>query len=220
MVQNLETKAQNTIDILVRNLFERTADIGFLSTDQELLAAAKLPDQLHNADSRLAADTRARLHNYVAKYSVYQNVVLLDAKGRVLIDRLGHYSPADTVDWLPGKINAATAYFEHYGTLLPQEQVNSLIYAWKMEEAGKVVGFVALLFNLQEESKALFARILPEQDQSNWTLCGVIDASNQVVFSSDEEFLGAGKTLKVKERDGLLTCQIGPTSYLTSIKTP
>ena len=30
---DLRIKAQNAIDVLVRNLFERTADIGFLSTD-------------------------------------------------------------------------------------------------------------------------------------------------------------------------------------------
>jgi len=30
------TKAQHVIDIIVRNLYERTADVGFLATDREL----------------------------------------------------------------------------------------------------------------------------------------------------------------------------------------
>lgn len=31
-------KAQTTIDIFIRNLFERTADVGFLATDDDLVA--------------------------------------------------------------------------------------------------------------------------------------------------------------------------------------
>src|SRR5215207_1574198 len=35
-VQALRSKAQVAIDVLVRNLFERTADIGFLCADQDV----------------------------------------------------------------------------------------------------------------------------------------------------------------------------------------
>src|SRR5690554_2213406 len=34
--QELEARAQMTIDLLIRNLFERTADVGFLATDQAI----------------------------------------------------------------------------------------------------------------------------------------------------------------------------------------
>ena len=36
VLNEIGTKAQYVIDILVRNLFERTADVGFLATDKEL----------------------------------------------------------------------------------------------------------------------------------------------------------------------------------------
>ncbi len=35
-LDELEFKAQSAIDILIRNLFERTADIGFLATDDDI----------------------------------------------------------------------------------------------------------------------------------------------------------------------------------------
>lgn len=36
VLSEIGTKAQYVIDILVRNLYERTADVGFLATDNEL----------------------------------------------------------------------------------------------------------------------------------------------------------------------------------------
>ena len=36
VMTDLRIKAQNAIDVLVRNLFERTADIGFLAADTDI----------------------------------------------------------------------------------------------------------------------------------------------------------------------------------------
>ena len=41
VAEDLSARAQVSIDILVRNLFERTADIGFLATDSDLCAYAE-----------------------------------------------------------------------------------------------------------------------------------------------------------------------------------
>ena len=38
VLDEIGTKAQYVIDIVVRNLYERTADVGFLATDRELCA--------------------------------------------------------------------------------------------------------------------------------------------------------------------------------------
>ncbi len=58
------TKAQYVIDIVVRNLYERTADVGFLATDRELCTfVAGLRD---DTDA-----IRARLLAYRRKYTVY-----------------------------------------------------------------------------------------------------------------------------------------------------
>ena len=41
-VLSLRSDARVTIDILIRNLFERTADIGFLATDSEIRRFAEM----------------------------------------------------------------------------------------------------------------------------------------------------------------------------------
>ena len=79
----VRARAQVVIDILVRNLFERTADIGFLAADAsirrfveeipELRRAAGEPGAGAEAGRALAAATRSlqhRLGEFAAKYSV------------------------------------------------------------------------------------------------------------------------------------------------------
>ena len=71
------TKAQHVIDIIVRNLYERTADVGFLATDRELCEyVAGLRDDRAAAVERLRA--------YRDKYTVYDDIVLLDPQGGVV----------------------------------------------------------------------------------------------------------------------------------------
>src|SRR6201989_1468310 len=59
-------RAQVAIDILVRNLFERTGDIGFLAADDDIRQFAAGVD----ANPR---SMQQRLAEYVSKYSVYAN---------------------------------------------------------------------------------------------------------------------------------------------------
>jgi hypothetical protein len=72
-------RAQTTIDILIRNLFERTADVGFLATDDDLV------DFMSNS-APIAQDQtfiQQRLEEYVAKYSVYDDVLLVSPTGDI-----------------------------------------------------------------------------------------------------------------------------------------
>src|SRR3977135_3385816 len=94
-------RAQVAIDILVRNLFERTADIGFLAADEAIRSYGGEAVRLHSNEAESAAGslssaTRAlqrRLAEYVSKYSVYQNVVLLAPGGEGLLQLQGGQAP-------------------------------------------------------------------------------------------------------------------------------
>ena len=85
----MTSKAQVAINILVRNLFERTADIGFLSTDDDIRAFAK-----NSGDSDARAALQRRFEEYVRKYSVYSDIILLNPEGHVLA-RLDENVPVD-----------------------------------------------------------------------------------------------------------------------------
>src|SRR5690606_2003671 len=80
LVQTLRGKAQVAVDILVRNLFERTADVGFLATDSVVRQALAAGLDAVAAQQALGP----RLQAYVAKYSVYDDVIVLGSDGTVL----------------------------------------------------------------------------------------------------------------------------------------
>jgi hypothetical protein len=77
----LAYQAQIALDVLTRNLFERTADIGFLATDGPIVNACtasddELPELLPFLTSRFAF--------YASKYSVYKDIILMRPSGQVV----------------------------------------------------------------------------------------------------------------------------------------
>ena len=73
----LKAKGQIAIDIIVRNLYERTADIGFLSTDDDIRNYVRqyrehVSGQMDDVSLKRAGDRlELRFREYVAKYLVY-----------------------------------------------------------------------------------------------------------------------------------------------------
>src|SRR5574343_431277 len=103
-VLNLGSCARIAIDVLTRNLFERTADIGFLATDTEIAAFAEAveADPANRLDPAWPLRMNSCFADYVAKYSVYHNIILLSPTGEVL-SQLDQNNPATgTCDRLLG----------------------------------------------------------------------------------------------------------------------
>ena len=106
--QEMAAKSQVVIDILMRNLFERTADIGFLATDAVIRKFAAHPGD--------PADLQARFREYVRKYSVYEDVVLLSTGGKILARLLPDARIASVADaWVGESVHSSAAYVETYG---------------------------------------------------------------------------------------------------------
>jgi hypothetical protein len=72
----LAAKSQVSIDILVRNLYERTADIGFLATNADICDFVQA--SVENARTDTDAINRL-LDEYGSKYTVYDDIIILDA---------------------------------------------------------------------------------------------------------------------------------------------
>jgi chemotaxis signal transduction protein len=184
----LKSKSQIAIDVLVRNLFERTADIGFLSTDSEIRDYARAhaqpgtdgDDGLKRAQDRL----QRRFREYVAKYSVYDDVVLLAPDGRVLA-RLDHrYSNLRCVDPLLQTTLASRApYVETFGpsTLFPND-ARKLIYSYRVSEGSRVLGVLCLCFKFDDEVAGIFAKL---RETSDWSVFGFLDQHGKVLASTD-----------------------------------
>ena len=114
-LQDARSKAQVAINILVRNLFERTADIGFLACDEDIRTFLRNGGDAADQDDALKA-LRARFGEYVRKYSVYSDVVLLDSTGRVVARLDDTESVVVSLDPIVREaIGTSAGYVERFG---------------------------------------------------------------------------------------------------------
>ena len=193
--QSLQSRAQVAIDVLVRNLFERTADVGFLSTDSVLREHAQRCIGEAEPDPQRRAALEARFRAYVAKYSVYDDVMLLSPQGQVLARLLAAElpgpQPAD-MPWWPEALRSGR-YVEHAGPLPLQGGRSGLLYAHAVRGAnGAVVGALCLSFRFDDEMQRIFQQLGAQHDAGALAL---IDAQGRVVASADPWLLPVGAVL-------------------------
>jgi len=197
-------RAQVAIDILVRNLFERTADIGFLAADDAIRSYASEAVAVRDtseADEESAAGTvsathrmmQRRLAEYVSKYSVYQNVILLSPDGRVLLQLEGGQAPDVSRDPLLSTTLATDGYVETFrrSDLVPDAR-RALIYSHRVTSDRQTLGVLCLCFRLEDECESIFAQLRSETD---WTVLALLDANSEVIVSSDSQQMPVGAKL-------------------------
>jgi len=153
--EELTAAAQCAIDTLVRNLYERTADVGFLATDDVVRAFCQgtADDQQASRDSMVH-----RLFEYQAKYTVYDDVILLSPAG-VVLARLDREAPlAISSDAIVADALAAHAYVERFGPSdLGRDQSPALLYAHRINgSGGRPAGVLVLRFRFEDEMSRIF----------------------------------------------------------------
>ena len=204
----VRARAQVVIDILVRNLFERTADIGFLAADASIRQFAQEIPALRRAAAEagagaeaarsVAAATRSlqrRLGEFVAKYSVYHNVIVISAEGEVLAQLETGTAPAVTHDSLVANtLTNDRTYVEtcRQSDLVPDSR-RALIYSHRIPSENHTAAVLCLCFRLEDELDSLFAKL---RSAADWTVLSVLDANNEIIASSDPYQLPIGARVK------------------------
>jgi chemotaxis signal transduction protein len=217
-VRHLDACARVSIDVLTRNLFERTADIGFLATDSEICAFA---EQAILAPAQAATgrgELEASFAEYVRKYSVYHDIILLAPNGEILARLDGQQAALRTQDPLLAEALVSPApYLEIFRPtdLLPGDPT-PLIYAHRVEStAGEPVGVLCLCFRFQDECQRIFANLLAEDD---WTVLTLLDADNRVIASSDPYQLPIGARLESVHDDNGRVIRFAGREYLATTR--
>ncbi|MHA4869312.1 chemotaxis protein CheW [Duganella sp. PWIR1] len=210
VLAELGTQARYAIDILVRNLFERTADVGFLATDVELCRfVAGLDD---GEPAREAA--RRRLSDYRDKYTVYDEIVLLDTAGRVLVQADPATPLTHSRDPLLAQTLDADGYLETFrATDLRPGKSRALVYSHRMlhPETGAPAGVLCLCFNFEQEMDAIFAAYRDPSQRANMLL---LDAQDCVISSADPLWIPAGVRVPVNTGGEPHLLMFGGREYL------
>lgn len=281
-VQQLQGRAQVAIDILVRNLFERTADVGFLAADgplRELLAHSARPERGLQSAAQIATDltppaghhhgargealvaspigasheidpafdsdpdnaldrhsdrepdhafpqhqdravqldafrefVRQRLADYVAKYSVYDQVALLAADGRCLValhpDRC---APVVQDERLLRALEPGQAFVEVHGPSDLLGGASGLIYAAAVKADDGTMGVLCLSFKLEDEMLGLFRALCAGVPRSVLVLK---DAQGRVLLTSDPWQIPLGAPLATAGREQGFRMDFAGRDYL------
>ena len=219
----MSSKAQVAVDIVIRNLFERTADIGFLSTDEDIRCFLQLAIQGANDDAsrqRLREERhtiRSRFKDYVAKYSVYSNIILMDSRGYVMA-QLDEHNPVTKSDdpLIKEALNTSAEYVEVYRkTDLVPDADKALIYSFRVgscdgrDEVNN--GVLCLVFKFEDEMDGVFKNLITEND---WMEIMLLDERGCVISSSDTNHIPLGVCMeKVLDSDYKIV-RFGGREYL------
>ena len=205
--------ARTLIDIPNRNLFERTADVGFLATDARFVNFLKAQHD--------AADTQRivqHMQEYAAKYSVYDDVILLDPQGSVrarMNNAVAEQLGTDPV--VQQLISSGKDYVEvcRYSALCPHKTIASLFLAPVRDpHSNELLGVLCLSFKLEDEMTSLFADL----DDGSGLVMALLDARGKVLVASDQSLLARGELVATNGQDSLITlnnhqyfCTVAPT---------
>jgi hypothetical protein len=191
---------QMAIDVLIRNLFERTADIGFLSTDYDVVRFFK---KTHiNEEDKLSI--AKHLHAYVSIYSVYQDVILLKPDGELVFQLNQPARSGQISDYLIQQaVQSPNQYVEYFGTtqLMGESQAN-LLYANAVVENGDVIGVLVLCFRFHNELEGIMGR-LSSVRQANHLL--LINGAGDVLFAPQMYRQQYSSTLALKTALQMIT---------------
>lgn len=186
-ISALSAKAQISIDILVRNLFERTADIGFLSADDDV--------RLFLTGQTRRVELENRFQEYVNKYSVYSDIVLFDPRGYVRARLKPHELERSKSTLLDQVGSTSQSFVEYFGAADFLSAGNHLVYAYRVEEQGALIGILALVFRLENEMRGIYKHLLRSED---FTLLATLTSQGEVVASSCAIQLPVGSVLPIE----------------------
>jgi chemotaxis signal transduction protein len=207
------TKAQHVVDIVVRNLYERTADVGFLATDSVLCQYAAGLD----VSRELAVE---RLRAYRDKYTVYDDIVLLDAHGAVLAHIDGHSPIEGSTDPLIAQTLACDSHVETFRTTdLRPGKGPALVYSRRMlhPTTRQPVGVLCMVFGFETEMDGIFAS---RHDREGRSLMLLLDGNDCVIASADEAWVPRGTRVPVNRSTAPSLRVHAGREYLVQTYTP
>ncbi len=217
--RQMQAKAQIAVDIVIRNLFERTADIGFLATDDEIRdflnhTVSKYDESYENNIVNL----KNRFEEYVQKYSVYFDIVLMDTHGNVLVNLDENTKIQQSKDEIINlALNTQEDYVEtyKYHDFSPKYK-KTLVYSYKVtktnEKNSDAIGVLALCFRFTDEMKGIFENLVDKNNQECLTL---LDKDGYVIASSDKYQIPLGARMEIATQGMHKIVSFGGRYYLS-----
>ena len=191
----LSEMAQTLVQLIVRNLYERTADVRWWATDD---ASVKC---LENITPESCAHAAKRLGIINRFYSVYSDLVLTDIHGKVLASSQPDKFPSVIGSYVNNhrwfKTAMATSSGDQYVVddvyICPDHNKLSVaVYAAAVRRAGEMnseaIGVLGVYFDWQEQSRVI-VQSEPMLSADEWKRSRVLllDNNHRIIASSDNQ---------------------------------
>jgi hypothetical protein len=188
--------AQSLVQLIVRNLYERTADVRWWATDTAFWQAleAEIPAEA----VAFAADRLATINKF---YSVYHDLVLTNAQGRVVASANGTYARSiqgadfSREAWFRAARNTASGNDYAVGEVMQSAHHAArevLVYSTAVRTGGRadgqVLGTLGVYFDWQEQGHSIVETeaALPPQIAER-TEVMLLDGNGRVIASTRPE---------------------------------
>ncbi|WP_298721117.1 methyl-accepting chemotaxis protein [uncultured Ferrovibrio sp.] len=193
----LSDMAQTMVQLIVRNLYERTCDCRWWATDDAMWQA------LQNPSEELLARATERLGVINRFYTVYLNLVLANARGQVVatsnprqFPRAARASVAQT-RWFQAAMQTRSGddyVVDDITQSASHDNKAVAIYAAAVREQGHIngtpIGVLGVIFDWDKQGKSIVCDE-PSLSQEEWQRSRVLllDSKRRVIASSDGQGL-------------------------------
>ena len=198
----------NMIEIIDRNLYERSCDVRWWATDSAVVDCAGRPDdmQVEFASKRLGV--------ILGAYTVYLDLWVTDTKGHVLAngrpDRYPRVKGASVTgeDWFRQAM--ATDSGDDFvvtnitnNPLLDNKLVATYAAAIRSggESRGEIIGTLGIFFDWETQSQTVVNSVRLEADEKEFTRCLLLDHNFRIIASSDKNGI-LSENLPLDTRNG------------------
>jgi hypothetical protein len=183
--------AHNAIELIDRNLYERTCDVRWWATDTALVEAAATPDP------SLRSHASARLGVILDAYTVYLDLWLCDLDGHIIANGRPDRYPVS------GANVAATDWFRQARQLasgndfavaditteplLKGAQVATYVTGVREggRSEGRLLGILGVHFDWQPQAKAITEGVRLSDEERKRTRALLVDAKGLIIAASD-----------------------------------
>lgn len=190
--QRLADLALNMIEIIDRNLYERSCDVRWWATDAAVVGALEDP----GADS--AAYASHRLGVILGSYTVYLDLWVADRNGRVIANGRPQRYPgiigSSVADEPWFRAAMATRTGEDYAALNVDaaralDGAHVATYATAIRAGGAAdgdpIGALGIFFDWKPQAAAIVRGVRLSEDERARTRCLLVDADERVIAASD-----------------------------------
>lgn len=185
--------ALNMIDIIDRNLYERSCDVRWWATDSAVVGC------LGVADGQMREYASKRLSVILDSYTVYLDLWIVDAAGTVVANGRSDIYPVagrniGEAKWFKDAMRTKSGSEFVASDIEPNTSLRGAhvaTYATAIRENGasngRPLGALIIFFDWTPQASAVVKGVRLTDEERNRTRCAIVDSAFRVIASSDEK---------------------------------